>query len=139
MLTPIIGAVMPTELRGIIYTPSPMAPSMSTLTYRTKKSGIIIGITHWGSKTFLSGNTWSLGGPRRTRPSGVTIGSEVTAWLLRRTTIVDNKSKGIQGSVKLNNETGIQVEVANDLYFVICVASKPKQADFFKKKGGGAK
>ncbi|EJK44112.1 hypothetical protein THAOC_37380 [Thalassiosira oceanica] len=157
----------------------------ATLTYSTKKSGVITGITYWDSKTFVPGITWGTvdggHGPTQwtrrrvegTRPSKIDpvvapntarVSEKVTTqeksssvkhktlngdhWLrgYRLVTQTHNKSKGIQGSVKLKSKSPGQVEVANDLYFVICKLVKKsekkeedagkKKANFFEKKGG---
>ena len=111
---------------------------MATLTYHTKKSGTITGITKWDSKTFVPGITW-VAVKNKTQTGDHWLRDYILV------TQTHNVSQGIQGSVKLNSK-GTQVEVANDKYFVICklvvkrpekkgaAASKPKKADFFKKK-----
>ncbi|EJK76060.1 hypothetical protein THAOC_02196, partial [Thalassiosira oceanica] len=63
----------------------------ATLTYSTKKSGVITGITNWDSKTFVPGITWG------------TVKHKTVAgdhWLrgYRLVTQTHNKSKGIQDS-----------------------------------------
>lgn len=100
----------------------------ATLTYSTKRSPLITGITYWDSKTFVPGITW-----------GTVKQKTVTGdhWLrgYRLVTQTHNKSKGIQGSVKLNSK-GTKAEVANDLYFVICKLVKRPEKEDEGKKGG---